>query len=446
MAMSLISKLQYKGQLNKRKRKLKNKGFSLIEVLVAIAILAVLSLPILSAFMSAAQVNLQARREENANAVAQKVMEDMKAKTIEQVMNEVEDDSDRSYTSDYQSENGFFKYVFNMDDYDASGKTYSNKSTGDQFFVRVTLDPSEFSDRIDGGSAVGNTSNNINSFNMPSFTQLQSNENFAITKQVYEHDDEAAVALGVDKSKIYRQVDVYVDVTDKNAAGQLNEEGAYIKYTQTVKIKVTYKVFGSTDTKVYETLIGTHEIIGNMEESKYRSVYLFYNPYDKYRTLADGSDIGISRDIVNFHVSGDDSSMFNATHDYADSSKLISKKMINLYLVQQTVTNVNSPATKVELQNSNINVYEKNLVGSILSTNKSMGIGSRGNINLLTNVAGWKTTDTYNKVNNSITQNVGADSAIKYLYNMKVEVWVNERPGANEPFWTINSTKENVNE
>ncbi len=440
MAMSLISRLQYKGQLNKRNRKSKNKGFSLIEVLVAIAILAVLSLPILSAFMSAAKVNLKARQEENANAVAQKVMEDMKAKTIEQVMNEVSADANRSYTSNYESSSGFYSYVFNMDDYDASGKTYSDKSSGDQFFVRVTLDPNEFSDRIDGSSSTGNTLNNINSFNMPSFTELQSTENFAITKQVYEHDNEAATSLGVDKSKIYRQVDVYVDVTNR-------DEGVYKKYTQTVKLKVTYKVLGSTDTKVYETLIGTHEIIGNMEESKYRSVYLFYNPYDKYRTIADGSNLEISRDIVNFHVSGDESGMFNATHDYADSTKLISKKMINIYLVQQTVTNVNSPSTKVKLQKTNVNVYEKNFSDSRLSTNKSMGIGSMGNINLLTNVEEWKTTDAQNKVNNSITQNVGPDSEIKYLYNMKVEVWINERPGSgNEPFWTINSTKENANE
>ena len=47
-----------------------SKGFSLIEVLIAVAILAIVTLPILKAFSTSAMVNRNARRQENANTAA----------------------------------------------------------------------------------------------------------------------------------------------------------------------------------------------------------------------------------------------------------------------------------------------------------------------------------------------------------------------------------------
>ena len=45
-----------------RKGKLNNSGFSLVEVLVAIVILAIISLPVLSTFSNAARINAEGKK------------------------------------------------------------------------------------------------------------------------------------------------------------------------------------------------------------------------------------------------------------------------------------------------------------------------------------------------------------------------------------------------
>ena len=59
-----------------RKGKLNNSGFSLVEVLVAIVILAIISLPVLSTFSNAARINAKARRTENANTAINNIVEE----------------------------------------------------------------------------------------------------------------------------------------------------------------------------------------------------------------------------------------------------------------------------------------------------------------------------------------------------------------------------------
>ena len=57
-----------------KKGKLNNSGFSLVEVLVAIVILAIISLPVLSTFSNAAKINAKARRTENANTAINNIV------------------------------------------------------------------------------------------------------------------------------------------------------------------------------------------------------------------------------------------------------------------------------------------------------------------------------------------------------------------------------------
>lgn len=60
----------------------KNSGFTLVEVLIAVAILAVVSIPIIQSFVSVAQVNGKSRRKLSATTVAESVMESCKGMTM----------------------------------------------------------------------------------------------------------------------------------------------------------------------------------------------------------------------------------------------------------------------------------------------------------------------------------------------------------------------------
>ena len=72
-----------KSGADKRKGKLNNAGFSLVEVLVAMAVLAILSIPVLGSFSNAARINHKARKEENANTVASDIVEQIYRKLWE---------------------------------------------------------------------------------------------------------------------------------------------------------------------------------------------------------------------------------------------------------------------------------------------------------------------------------------------------------------------------
>ena len=72
-------------KLYRKNRKLNNSGFSLVEVLVAIVILAIISLPVLSTFSNAARINNKARRTENANTAINNIIEEAKSMSLDRL-------------------------------------------------------------------------------------------------------------------------------------------------------------------------------------------------------------------------------------------------------------------------------------------------------------------------------------------------------------------------
>jgi prepilin-type N-terminal cleavage/methylation domain-containing protein len=63
---------------NRKIKKKRNRGFTLVEVLVAAAILSIMVTPILSSFVAIARVNAKSRRKLSATAIANSVMESVK--------------------------------------------------------------------------------------------------------------------------------------------------------------------------------------------------------------------------------------------------------------------------------------------------------------------------------------------------------------------------------
>lgn len=62
-----------------------NKGFSLVEVLIAMTVLAIIVVPLLRAFSTSANVNAKAERLMNANNIAQNIIEELKAEGLEAI-------------------------------------------------------------------------------------------------------------------------------------------------------------------------------------------------------------------------------------------------------------------------------------------------------------------------------------------------------------------------
>lgn len=69
----------------KKSEKLNNSGFSLVEVLVAVIILALITGPILMAFVMSAKFNKRARTAQQVNTVAESVMEKFKGRSIDEM-------------------------------------------------------------------------------------------------------------------------------------------------------------------------------------------------------------------------------------------------------------------------------------------------------------------------------------------------------------------------
>lgn len=72
----------------KSKQKMNHKGMTLVEVIVAMAILAIVITPTLRIFASASGTNLESRKRQRATSVAEGTMESMKAYTMEQLCNQ----------------------------------------------------------------------------------------------------------------------------------------------------------------------------------------------------------------------------------------------------------------------------------------------------------------------------------------------------------------------
>ncbi len=119
-----------------------NKGFSIVELIVSIAVLSIVFIPIINAFLSTVRTNAKAQRMQNATAVAQDVMETVKRYSFEElkISDALEEDVDGiSLTRDSQTES---KVVF-------SGSNITNTSS-EKFSVEVSVESVENEDHTVG--------------------------------------------------------------------------------------------------------------------------------------------------------------------------------------------------------------------------------------------------------------------------------------------------------
>ena len=84
-----------------------NKGFSLLELLVAVAILAVIVTPFLMAFLTTTSINKTTKEQQRAKFAATNVMEDIRSRNVDDVLAECvagEEEGTYLYTTTQESD------------------------------------------------------------------------------------------------------------------------------------------------------------------------------------------------------------------------------------------------------------------------------------------------------------------------------------------------------
>ena len=158
--------------------KLNNNGFSLVELLVAVAILSVIVVPIMKSFTTSAITSAKAQSMQNATSLAEKQMEIVKTKTIKQLIEDdgfIKDESNNSYKGKYK------------------GVTATN---GEKFDVYVDIT----SDKYSKESAADVS--DINSIELPKLYDIQNSKPHAVISwEINEYDMSAVQTLAYKTTK-----------------------------------------------------------------------------------------------------------------------------------------------------------------------------------------------------------------------------------------------------
>lgn len=161
-------------QLNTGRQKGPNAGFSLVELLIAVTILAIIVIPLLHMFVTSTRINVKSRQMLRATTVAQDIMEGLKAYNLEEVRAQFAPPEGASPSTYYYPSNGF--YVLNTNliqggvreitelGPDATGEEIyyfgieNLKMQGGEYDALIKLDASTYgADSVEGAGNLGTT-------------------------------------------------------------------------------------------------------------------------------------------------------------------------------------------------------------------------------------------------------------------------------------------------
>lgn len=191
--MSIAFKSRRK--LNKRGSKASNAGFSLVELLIAVVILAIIVIPLLRMFVTSTRINVKSRQMLRATTVAQDIMEGLKAYTLEEVRTQFAPPEGTSGNSYFFPTEGFYVVNTSMiqggvreiteleidDPDDPDSEIYyfgieNLKMQGGEYDALIKLDASTYTEaKVDGVGGSGPTADaHDNAFNGAFYAEIGS--------------------------------------------------------------------------------------------------------------------------------------------------------------------------------------------------------------------------------------------------------------------------------
>ena len=232
---------------NKNKLQQNNKGFSLIELLVAVAILAVIVTPFLMAFLTTTRINASTKNQQRAKFAATNVMEDIRSRSVEDVL---ADEKTK------KQDDGTYLY------------TTTQNSDGVDYTVEAVLDPNYSEAKDDDEATDYNAKVMAEIYGMNSaydaFYELDATTDYSKIEQLAELELSSRNRHKV--KQIYDSVNRDITLTIK-----ANESGGV-----DVTVKSTYT---KPNSATINTVATQEQIIYTSNDAdNLRNIYLFYNP------------------------------------------------------------------------------------------------------------------------------------------------------------------------
>lgn len=400
-----------------KKGKLNNSGFSLVEVLVAIVILAIISLPVLSTFSNAARINAKARRTENANTAINNIVEEARITSKD----------------DLAAGNGKYNYQTlgtSTDTYLVAdkGQQYFTGVDGEKYFIRTRFNGDPYNSKADSAAGNKKTNNDINSAGLSVYADITASNSY-----VYRDDSADTEAIkyfsglnktAVSRNDISKTIDVTISIKEKG--GSLNH------FTQDISVKVVYKyikepgkypdyedrsmdmvtwefpahVTGSGSSAVYT-------ISGDLADNA-KNMYIFYTPYQGEAVSGKSyTDTITETEMTSGSIATE---RININYDYPSTYSMTSAdhviKDVKVYLfemekVVDTSTVVGSPVYKKMSTNmSNVYINGEKAVSSANGT---------------TPITVYSNIDKWGEKNSALTKHINNKDV---LYQMTVDVWL----------------------
>ena len=254
-----------------------NSGLSIVEVLVAVAILAIVFVPLLKTFTQASTINARAQKLQNVTSLAEGVMEDVKGKSIQELHDLAVDDPKVSFLpldKDGTLTKGDLK---NVPPYTV---TYENVTAtqGITYDAVVTIATENYKNKDKDADDIGDVSD-ANIRELPQINKVDSNKNAVLSWELNKYDNKAlenlAAENSVSSSDIATLKDSYKDTAEKHINIEIKEDTD----TSSTKVscEVEYKTGKNASDKSLKYLVYTGYFVEPLaSEPAGPNIYLFY--------------------------------------------------------------------------------------------------------------------------------------------------------------------------
>ena len=264
-----------------------NSGLSIVEVLVAVAILAIVFVPLLKTFTQASTINARAQKLQNVTSLAEGVMEDVKGKSIQELHDLAIERADVSFlpldadgTLTKGNLNNVPPYTVTYENVTATqGITYDAVVTisTDNYKSTVRSDARK-ANKLSHNDDIGDVSD-ANIRELPQINKVDSNRNAVLSWELNKYDNKALENLAAENSVTGSDIatlkDSYKNTAEKYINIEINEDSE----TSSTKVscEVEYKTGKNASDKSLKYLVYTGYFIEPLaSEPAGPNIYLFY--------------------------------------------------------------------------------------------------------------------------------------------------------------------------